>query len=125
MKIPDKLFWALLIFLGASLFVVLHSYGAAAPKAPKRPVAPLRSPKDAASQPTRALVVIPPMPFTNRFKLVWDYSATNLPKVGFVVEYRTDLARAWQVLGRVTNATEFPRVTTNRQEFFRVGAFWK
>jgi hypothetical protein len=123
--LPLKLFWWILLLLGLFVLAFLNSYGATVPKAPRRPVVPLRSPKDAASQPARALVVISPGPFTNRFKLVWDYPATNLATVAFIVEYRTNLSRPWQVLGRVTNATEFPRATTNRQEFFRVGAFLK
>lgn len=122
--LPIKLFWAVLVLLGLFVLAFLNSYGATPPKAPKRPMVPLRSPKDAASQPVRALVVIPPTPITNRFKLVWDYPATNLATVAFIVEYRTNLSKPWIVLGRVTNSTEFPRATTNRQEFFRVGAFY-
>jgi hypothetical protein len=92
------------------------------PPAPKKPAQVLHSSKD-----TPARVLAWPVAHTNYFRLVWDLDWNGLhidSPFGCVVEYKTNLSQPWVELGRVTNKTEYPRATVNKQEFFRVGSFW-
>jgi hypothetical protein len=116
MTTQQKYIWLALCALGIG---ILMSTGQ---PVPKKPTTVLRSPK---ATPARVLVLPVTVPHVNRFYLAWDNS--NTVPVGFVVEYRTDLLMPWFPLGTVTNATRWPlnsfRESTNRTEYFRVGAF--
>jgi hypothetical protein len=115
MTFQQKYIWLALLALGLGLWLCRGQ------PVPRKPVQ-FHSPKDTPSR-----VLAWPTAHTNRFYLVWDDPRNPLP-VGYVVEYRTDLRMPWFPIGRVTNTFRFPansyRVTTNKQEFFRVGAFW-
>jgi hypothetical protein len=130
MTTEQKYIWLAILALGLGLWLCRDQL------VPKKPAQVLRSPKDAPvpkkptevlrspkATPERALAL--PVAHVNRFYLAWDNS--NTVPVGFVVEYKTDLLMPWFPLGMVTNATRWPlnsfRESTNRTEYFRVGAF--
>jgi hypothetical protein len=114
MTTQQKYIWLAILALAVGLWLCRGQ------PVPKKPAQVLRSPK---ATPVRVLTW--PVEHVNRFYLAWDNS--NTVPVGFVVEYRTDLLMPWFPLGTVTNATRWPlnsfRESTNRTEYFRVGAF--
>jgi hypothetical protein len=116
MSKEQKYIWLALLALGLGLWLCKGQ------PVPKKPAQVLHSPKDT---PDRVLAWI--TTHTNRFYLAWDDPCNPQP-VGYVIEYKTDLVMPWFPLGYVTNTFRFPansyRETTNKQEFFRVGAFW-